>query len=124
MTLRKPKLTKLTKLTAKVMFHKQVKMSVATFIVAVRIPVLLMLWATTCIQLIAAFAPAIKPEAINLPDLIPPVNTAVLALLWWRISQLEKTSTYQRDRIDDMRDHQDRQDESSGFAPQKRGKDE
>jgi hypothetical protein len=120
MTLKKLK-PHLPKLSITKILRNRAKMTVANFIVAMRIPVLLTLWVAAFVQLVAAFAPAIKPEAINLPDLIPPVNTIVLALLWWRISQLEKTSTYQRDRIDDMRDHQDRQDDSTGFPPQKRG---
>lgn len=80
-------------------------------ILQLRWPVMLGLIVATCLQLIAAITPIIKPDAINMPDLIPPLNTAILALLWWRISQLEKISVYHRDRLDKISEHEDKRDD-------------
>ena len=76
-------------------------------VLLIRIPVTVGLCVMVLLQLGAAFQPIIKPEQLNLPDLIPPLNTAVLALLWWRVSQLEKAREYFQDRLDRARDIQD-----------------
>jgi hypothetical protein len=59
------------------------------------------------LQAYAAFSPILKPDVIGAPDLIPPLNTAVLALLWWRVSQLEKFRE-RRERRDDEDRNADR----------------
>jgi hypothetical protein len=41
-------------------------------------------------QLFALAGPIIKAEPTTVQDVIQPVNTVILAVLWWRISQLEK----------------------------------
>lgn len=71
-----------------------------------RLPVMAGLAISAIIQFTAAFQPIIKPEQLNVPDLIPPLNTAVLALLWWRVTQLEKAREYFQDRLDKARDVQ------------------
>jgi hypothetical protein len=77
---------------------------VGHLIALVRWPVLAGLGAAFLLQFAAAFAPDIKPDQLVVPDLIPPLNTAVLALLWWRVAQLEKFKDRQDDR-DYREDH-------------------
>jgi len=92
----------------------RVRSAIGHTMLIVRWPVFFGLIAASVLQVIAAFTPSLKPEQVNLPDIIPPINTAVLALLWWRITQLEKTSEYFRDKMDRMSSHQDMQDYRSG----------
>jgi len=87
------------------------KSMIGQFIALVRLPVTAALILAAILQLIAAFNPVLKPEQINLPDLIPPLNTAILTLLWWRVSQLEKLSKYFRDRLDKLAEHSDQRDD-------------
>ena len=69
----------------------------------IRWPVLIGLILGCCLQLVAAFTDVVKPQAVGLPDVLPPIQTAVLALLWWRMSQVEKDRDYFRDRIDELK---------------------
>jgi hypothetical protein len=87
------------------------KSMIGNFIVLARWPVTIGLAGATILQFVAAFSPIIKPEQVNLPDLIPPLNTAILTLLWWRISQLEKTAKYFQERLDKIADHADERDD-------------
>lgn len=89
-------------------------------ILLLRWPVMLGLATATCLQLVATIAPIIKPENIHVPDLIPPLNTAILALLWWRVTQLEKISVYHRDRLDKISEHSDKRDDREGRPPAER----
>jgi hypothetical protein len=75
----------------------------AHFIAVVRWPVFLGLGAACLMQFAAAFVPDIKPDQVNVPDLIPPLNTAILALLWWRVSQLEKFRDRHEENSEDRR---------------------
>jgi hypothetical protein len=91
-----------------------VRSAVGHFIMLIRWPVFIGLTVASILQVVAAFTPILKPDQMSLPDVIPPINTAVLALLWWRITQLEKNSEYLRDRMDRMSSHQDTQDHRAG----------
>jgi hypothetical protein len=80
-------------------------------ILFLRWPVLVGLVISGVLQFLAAFDASFKPGSLNLPDVIPPLNTAILAVLWWRITQLEKQAEYHRDRLDRvLRENQDTQD--------------
>ena len=100
------------------------KSMIGYFILVVRWPVMIGQVCATILQFAAAFAPIIKPEQLNLPDLVPPLNTAILALLWWRISQLEKNSRedrkYFQDRIDKLADHTDARDDRDNHPRMRR----
>lgn len=79
----------------------------ASSVALIRVPVALFLWAAAFLQFLSVlWTPALKPEALSVPDLIPPMNTVVLALLWWRVSRLEKDSDYFRDRMDKANDRE------------------
>jgi len=60
------------------------------FVWFARWPITIGLVAITVMQAAAVFMPLLRAEALNVPDVLQPVNTAILALLWWRVAQLEK----------------------------------
>lgn len=97
------------------MMPYRAKSMIGHLIALTRWPVTIGLIVATLLQFTAAFAPIIKPEQLNLPDLLQPLNTAILTLLWWRIAQLEKTASedrkYFQDRVDKMADHADARDD-------------
>jgi len=111
---------------APISYHKERSMPyrvnsvIGHFIVLVRWPVLVGLIGATVLQLLSAFQPMLKPGQINLPDLIPPLNTTILTVLWWRITQLEKQAEYFRDRIDKMANHSDDRDDREGHPRARR----
>jgi hypothetical protein len=99
---------------AEIHYESRVKSVMTQTIGLLRWPVMCVLVVTGIAQLFGVFVPnltIIKPEQVNLPDFIQPMNTAILALLWWRISQLEEQTRYLRDRLDKLADHSDERDD-------------
>jgi hypothetical protein len=82
--------------------HVRVNTVIHYILVIIRWPILLGLSVSAALQFGSLINPILRPEQLNMPDIIPPINTVVMAVLWWRVTQLEHDWHYFRDRLDRM----------------------